>query len=36
MKLRCFQEGGSEKYLREIARVMLIQGESIDQQHIAE
>ncbi len=34
MKLRYFQEGGSEKHLRDIASMVLVQGTNIDQGYI--
>lgn len=36
MKLRYFQEGGSEKHLRDIASVLLVQDQSIDRNYITE
>ena len=35
-KLFYFQEGGSDKHLRDIASIMLIQGEKIDQAYLHE
>lgn len=34
MKLRYFQEGGSDKHLRDVASVLLVQGEAIDRAYI--
>jgi hypothetical protein len=34
MKLRYFQEGGSEKHLRDIASVLLVQADNIDRTYI--
>lgn len=36
MKLRYFQEGGSEKHLRDIASVLLVQDQAIDRNYINE
>lgn len=36
MKLRYFQEGGSEKHLRDIASVLLVQAEAIDRTYLDE
>lgn len=36
MKLRYFQEGGSEKHLRDIASVLLVQDQAIDRTYITE
>jgi hypothetical protein len=35
-KLEYYQEGGSEKHLRDIAGVLKIQGDKIDRQYVAE
>jgi len=34
MKLKFFQEGGSEKHLRDIASVVLVQGANLDRAYI--
>lgn len=34
MKLQYFREGGSEKHLRDIAGILLVQGKSIDQPYL--
>lgn len=36
MKLRYYQEGGSEKHLRDIASMLSIQGPKIDREYIAD
>lgn len=36
MKLKYFREGRSEKHLRDIASVLLVQGDSINRQYITE
>lgn len=36
MKLRYFQDGGSEKHLRDIASVLLVQDQAIDRTYITE
>ena len=36
MKLRYFQEGGSEKHLRDIASMLLVQGVAMDRHYIGE
>ena len=36
MKLRYFQEGGSEKHLRDIASILLVQGEAVDRTYLDE
>jgi hypothetical protein len=36
MKLRYFQESNSEKHLRDIASILLVQGTAIDRSYIAE
>lgn len=36
VKLQYFQEGGSEKHLRDVASLLLVQGENIDRGYIME
>ena len=35
-KMQYYQEGGSDKHLRDIAGVLLVQGERVNRQDIAE
>ena len=34
MKLKYFREGGSDKHLRDIRGVLLVQGEAIDREYL--